>query len=182
MAIIIERPEATGVRRWYVVQVLQGLFATALHVVRNVAQPWRGPTVAYPEQQKDLPPAGRLRHRLMKREDGSPRCTACMLCATSCPAQCIHIVAGQSPDPDVEKFPERFDLDALRCVVCGLCVEACPLDALRMDVRQPAVTGMRREDFLYTKSFLLDHDNKDTVPDYNPPRPVALTHGPHARP
>jgi NADH-quinone oxidoreductase subunit I len=182
MAIIIKRPEVSGARRWYVTEVLLGLFATARHVLRNLVRPWGLPVVSYPEQKKPLPPAARVRHRLMKRQDGTPRCTACMLCATSCPAECIHIIAGQSSDPNVEKFPERFDLDALRCVVCGLCVEACPLDALRMDVPVVSVVGYRREDFLYTKGFLMDHDNQDVVPDYNPPRPVEQTHGPHARP
>jgi NADH-quinone oxidoreductase subunit I len=105
-----------------------------------------------------------------------------MLCATNCPADCIHILAGESKDPNVEKFPVRFDIDTLRCVFCGYCVEACPLDAIRMDVPVVAVSGYTRDSFVYTKEFLLSHDNKDFVEGYNPPRPVAWTHGPHARP
>ncbi len=182
MSIVVKRPAPTGGRRWYVREVLLGLLTTGRHVLRNLLMPWRMPVVSYPEQAKALPPTARLRHRLMKREDGTPRCTACMLCATACPADCIHIVAAACPDPDVEKAPERYDLDALRCVFCGLCVEACPLDAIRMDVMRVSTVGTKRSDFLYTKEFLLDHDNRDVVPDYNPPRPVTWTHGPHARP
>jgi len=180
--IVVERKEPKGLRALYLLDVLAGLFTTLKHVLRNVARPWKMPVVYYPEESKPLPPATRGRHRLMRRRDGSPRCTACMLCATNCPAECIHILAGESKDPAIEKVPERFDIDLLRCVFCGYCAEACPLDAIRMDVPDVLIARYRRRDFVWTKEMLLNHDNEEHVAGYNPPRPVQWTHGPLARP
>jgi NADH-quinone oxidoreductase subunit I len=179
---VVQRPEVKGASKFYLGEVLRGLTVTLRHVLSNLFHPKRMPVVFYPEQKKDLPATVRGRHRLMKREDDSPRCTACMLCATACPAECIHIRAAESSDPNVEKFPEKFDIDMLRCVFCGYCVDACPLDAIRMDVPEIALTDYTRESLVYHKEFLMSHDNKDIVPDYNPPRPVVWTHGPRAKP
>lgn len=90
-------------------------------------------TFQYPEEQRPLSKRVRTRHRLMQREDGSPRCVACMMCETVCPARCINIVAMEHPDPNIEKMPRSFDLDLGKCVYCGYCVEVCPEDAIRMD-------------------------------------------------
>ena len=179
---VVDRAEPKGAQKFYLVAVVRGLFLTMSHVVKNMLDPKRMPVVFYPEQKKALPPATRGRHRLMKREDGAPRCTACMLCATACPAECIHIKAEESPDPNIEKLPERFEIDMLRCVFCGFCVDACPLDAIRMDVPDVTIAGYTRDSLVYTKEFLMNHNNEDVVANYNPPRPVILTHGPHARP
>lgn len=179
---VVQRPGNKGPFKTYVVAVVKGLWLTLGHVVSNLLHPEKLPTVFFPEEKKALPPATRGRHRLMKREDGSPRCTACMLCATACPAECIHILAEESPNPDIEKLPAKFDIDMLRCVYCGFCVDACPLDAIRMDIPEVTVAGYTRDSLVYHKEFLMDHDNQDVVPDYNPPRPVLWTHGPHAKP
>ncbi len=181
MTKIVNRPKVKGIRKFYLYEIISGLLLTLKHVIRNLFFPEKLPTVMYPEQLKPIPPATRGRHRLMKREDGSPRCTACMLCATNCPAFCIHIKAAETDDPFIEKYPERFDIDLLRCVFCGLCVEACPLDAIRMDMPMITFAGYTRQDFILTKEILLDHDNQDYphAPGYNPPKPQTITHGPH---
>ncbi len=179
---IVNRPKMRALQKFYIAEILGGLYVTLRHAVQNLLNPGRIPTVFFPEEKKALPPATRGRHRLMKRQDGSTRCTACMLCATACPAECIHIRAAESKDPFIEKFPEKFDIDMLRCVYCGFCVDACPLDAIRMDVPEVTLAGYTRQSLVYDKKFLMDHDNSDFVTGYNPPRPLIWTHGPHAKP
>ena len=135
---IVPRPDLTGLEQVYVVEVVKGLAITLRHMVRNfVKSTLLGRkeliTQHYPEEPLKLPAGYRGEHRLMLREDGKIRCTACMLCATACPARCIKIVAAEDADVNVEKFPATYSIDLLRCIFCGYCVEACPCDAIRMD-------------------------------------------------
>ncbi len=165
----MRRPEELAWHeRVYVPEIVTGLLVTGrrfwrnlfLHIAHRFGIARDVPaaaTVQYPEQRLEYRPDYRGSHRLTLKEDGSVRCTACFLCATACPARCIHIEAGEHPDPNVEKYPVRYEIDTLRCIYCGLCVEACPCDAIRMDTSvHPKIHGYRREDFIETKQDLME--------------------------
>ncbi|HEV8323827.1 MAG TPA: NADH-quinone oxidoreductase subunit I [Myxococcota bacterium] len=119
--------------RLFVPEIAKGMAVVLSHFARNFVREKDVVTLSYPEEKAPYPERFRGAHRLMRRDDGSVRCVACMCCSTACPARCIHIVAEEAPDPRIEKRPAVFKIDELRCVYCGLCVEACPCDAIRMD-------------------------------------------------
>ena len=100
-------------------------------------------TLNYPEEHYKYGPRFKGNHILTVKKDGSLRCTACMLCATNCPAQCINIIASEHEDSEVEKYPIAYEIDMLRCVFCGYCEEACPVDAIRMgpEWQTPGLNG-----------------------------------------
>jgi NADH-quinone oxidoreductase subunit I len=164
----MQSPRLTLAERLYLPQVLQGIAVTTRHFARNLAlhtlhlfglarNRRAAVTVQYPEERKVYSEGYRGAHRLTLKPDGSVRCTSCFLCATACPAKCINIEAGEHPDPEVEKYPVRYEIDTLQCIYCGMCVEACPCDAIRMDTYvHPRVWGYRREDFVETKAVLMD--------------------------
>jgi NADH-quinone oxidoreductase subunit I len=153
---VLRRRELTLWEKLYVPQIVSGLKVTTAHLVRNLflhaahrvgllPHLRAAVTFQYPEEARPLETRFRSRHRLTVRADGTPRCVGCMLCETVCPARCITIVAGEHPDPNVEKYPVRFDIDLGVCVYCGYCVEVCPEDAIRMDTGIVDVAAYSRE-------------------------------------
>jgi len=100
----------------------------------------------YPETKPKIAKNYRGRHRLNKDDSGKLKCTACMLCATACPTNCIYIEAKTQDNFEEEKTPQRFEIDLLRCMFCGLCVEACPCDSIYMDTGIYAMSCYDREE------------------------------------
>jgi NADH-quinone oxidoreductase subunit I len=117
---------------WYLPGILAGMGFTFKKMIHNLFHQDKMETLNYPEEKYNYGPRFKGNHVLTVKKDGSLRCTACMLCATNCPAQCIKITAAEDDDPSVEKYPIAYEIDVLRCVYCGFCEEACPVDAIRM--------------------------------------------------
>lgn len=145
-------------QRVYLLAILKGMKITLSHLLRNLFNPKGLPTIQYPEKRRPYSKRFRGLQILTVKESGEIRCTACMLCATNCPASCIHITAAEHPDPKVEKYPLEFNIDMLRCVFCGMCEEACPVDAIRMGPNYE-LASFDRSDFIYTKEDLMKNGN-----------------------
>jgi NADH-quinone oxidoreductase subunit I len=169
MPYTVDNRAADFRERMYFPEILRGLAIASRHFFKNLffgrdANPdplardrrWNEvSTVMYPEEKVEYPPGYRGMHRLVPREDGKPRCVACYMCATACPAQCIYIEAGEYPDDPIEKYPVKFVIDEMRCIVCGFCVEACPKDAIRMDTGEHAPPSYDRAAQVWDEKRLL---------------------------
>ena len=168
---VMKRKELGFWDKTYLPMLFGGLWVTSGHFFRNffvqtlnlfgLARGWKGSvTFQYPEVQRPLSKRTRTRHRLTQRDDGAPRCVACMMCETVCPAHCINIVAKENPDPHIEKMPASFDLDLGKCVYCGYCVEVCPEDAIRMDTQILDIASYSREAMMLDMEELLNPGKK----------------------
>jgi NADH-quinone oxidoreductase subunit I len=160
------REEMTFLERIYLVEIVRGVSFTFGHFFRNLffhvlhlfglrMNVLASASIQYPEQRREYPSRYRGRHRLTLKANGDIKCTSCFLCATACPAKCIYIEAVEHDDPNIEKFPHRYEIDTLLCIYCGYCVEACPVDAIRMD------TGIHPE--VYPPDPRLFIEDKETL-------------------
>ena len=87
-------------------------------------------TLQYPDEQTDLAPRWRGTHRMEVHADGRPKCVACGLCPTVCPANCIRLVGGE--DDQGNRYPIVYEIDEFRCIFCGMCQEVCPVEAIHV--------------------------------------------------
>jgi NADH-quinone oxidoreductase subunit I len=152
--IVIDEPQLTPADKLYLPQVVAGLKTTFRHLFK------KNVTVQYPEQKKPMrEQIYRGVHRLNRDEHGRVACVACFMCETACPAHCIHIEGGESPWPDREKYPVKFDIDELRCIYCGMCEEACPVDAIEL-TPEYSIVGLTRDEMVFDKEKLLEMFDK----------------------
>ena len=148
------KPYKPGLAERLYLPLVGGLMVTMRHFLKNLFNPGSRFTISYPEERRDYSHRFRGHHILTTRPDGSVRCVACFLCATNCPAECIHIEAGESSDVNVEKYPVVYEIDMLRCVFCGYCVDACPEEAIIMS-RNTDMAYFTREQSIVGKAQLM---------------------------
>lgn len=174
------REEMTFLERIYVVEIFKGLTITYGKLLKNLwlhtleflgvkTKESAGVAIQYPNERRPYPARYRGRHRLTLYDNGDVKCTSCFLCATACPAKCIYIEACEHEDPNVEKFPKRYEIDTLLCIYCGYCVEACPVDAIRMDTGlHPEVYPADPRLFIEDKETLMERSR--ILDDFGPER------------
>ena len=159
--IELPEPQLKPFESMFIPAVLGGLGTTFRHLTKSLFVKTR--TQQYPEQRREDMPlleggmdTQRYRgvHRLNRDEQGRVKCVACFMCATACPAHCIHIIGEEAPWPDREKYPVKFDIDELRCIYCGMCEEACPVDAIELTYEYDIV-GLTRAEMIFDKEKLL---------------------------
>jgi len=160
--LIRPAPMSRG-ERAYLPAIIGGFGVTMRHFFTSFGQGRTSRSMQYPEERKEHQPPERggmqksnfrAFHRLNRDEQGRVRCVACMMCPTICPANCIHIVAAESPWDDREKYPAKFEIDELRCIFCGMCEEACPVDAIELTTEYDVV-GLSRQEMVFDKEKLL---------------------------
>ncbi len=162
------REEMNFLERIYLLEAVKGIALTTKRLFRNLTlhvlhefgilkSVPASASIQYPNQRRAYPDRYRGRHRLTLFANGDIKCTSCFLCATACPARCIYIEAAEHDDPNVEKFPHRYEIDTLLCIYCGYCVEACPVDAIRMDTGlHPEIYPPDPRNFIEDKETLME--------------------------
>jgi NADH-quinone oxidoreductase subunit I len=158
--------------------ILRGFWMTFQNFLKTAFR-GQAATIEYPEQKRDVSSRYRGIHILTARQDGTPKCVACYMCATVCPAECIFIESGERPEKTIEKYPTRFEIDLLRCVYCGFCVDACPEEAIIMS-RENNLVGTTREELVIDRDQLMargriaDHGTGYRPVDHDARRPVRI--------
>ncbi|MEY2922219.1 MAG: hypothetical protein RL108_841 [Bacteroidota bacterium] len=151
----VSNKEMTFLERLYLIAIVKGLWITIKHFFSKKA------TIHYPEQVREFSPVYRGRHMLKRDEQGRENCTACGLCALSCPAEAITMKAAERKQDEKhlyreEKYAEIYEINMLRCIFCGLCEEACPKDAIYLTISKELVPAQfDREDFIFGKDKLV---------------------------
>jgi NADH-quinone oxidoreductase subunit I len=151
---VIEQKEMTFWERMYLPAIVHGLAITLGHFFK------KKPTIFYPEVKREFSENFRGQHSLKRDEEGRERCTACGLCALSCPAEAITMTAAERQPGEEnlyreEKYAAVYEINMLRCIFCGFCEEACPKEAIYLD-GDITKANYSRDTFIFGKDKLLE--------------------------
>lgn len=142
--------------------LLQGLWITLKHFFRKKS------TINYPEEQRVFADVYRGMHVLKRDTEGRERCTACGLCALSCPAEAITMIAAERTENELhlyreEKYAAVYEINMLRCIFCGFCEEACPKQAIYL-TDKIVKANYNRNNFIFGKNMLVEQtDNRINI-------------------
>jgi len=141
--------------RLYLPSIMAGMAVTLKHFFR------KHNTIRYPEVKRAFSDVYRGLHVLKKDENGAERCTACGLCALSCPAEAITMTAAERQKGDEgkykeEKYASMYEINMLRCIFCGLCEEACPKEAIFLTSEEIAPSTFDRKSLIFGKDKLVE--------------------------
>src|SRR6478752_4185832 len=150
---VVVKKEMSWVEKLYLPAIFGGMAITFKHMFKKPA------TVKYPEQTREVSPVYRGVHVLKRDAEGRENCTACGLCAVSCPAEAITIEAAERKKGEEhlyreEKYAKTYEINMLRCIFCGLCEEACPKDAVYL-TEELAPANFDRSNFIFGKDKLV---------------------------
>jgi len=157
---VVVNKKMTFLEKMYLPAILSGLTITIRHLFKRRA------TVKYPEEQRPVAPVYRGWHVLKRDEQGRENCTACGLCAVSCPAEAITMTAAERSKGEEhlyreEKYAAVYEINMLRCIYCGLCEEACPKEAIFLTDRI-VPSDLLRTNFIFGKDRLVEGTTPDT--------------------
>ena len=153
-SIVVSNKKMTLMERFYLPAVVKGMGITLSHFFRKET------TIQYPEVKRPFSDIYRGMHVLKLDDEGRERCTACGLCALSCPAEAITMVAAERKEGEEhlyreEKYASVYEINMLRCIFCGNCESACPKEAIFLTDRI-VPSEYKRKEFVYGKDVLVE--------------------------
>jgi NADH-quinone oxidoreductase subunit I len=155
---VVSDKKMSFAERIYLPAIIKGMFITFKHLFKKKA------TINYPEEKREFSKIYRGQHVLKRDDEGRERCTACGLCAVSCPAEAITMIAAERKPGEEhlyreEKYAEVYEINMLRCIFCGDCEEACPKEAIFLTDRI-VDAEYERLPFVYGKDRLVEPFDK----------------------
>jgi len=151
---VVSNKKMTFMERFYLPAIFKGMMITFSHFFKKEV------TIQYPEVKRPFSDIYRGLHVLKLDDDGRERCTACGLCALSCPAEAITMVAAERTEEEKhlyreEKYAKTYEINMLRCIFCGDCESACPKEAIFLTDRI-VPSEYKRAKFVYGKDMLVE--------------------------